>query len=136
MKATGKYSSVDEYIADFPAGTKSMLKEMRKAIREAAPEADEIISYNMPAYKLQGVLVYFAGYARHIGFYPMASTISAFQEKLSGYKSAKGSVQFPLDRPLPVALISKMVKWRAKRNLEKTSIKSQNSKVKSKKLTR
>lgn len=131
MKAESKkYKSVDEYLADFPAGTKSMLKELRKTIKQAAPQAEEIISYNMPAYKLQGVLVYYAGYNGHIGFYPTGSGISSFQKKLTAYKTSKGTVQFPLDQPLPLDLITQMVKFRVKENLEKASLKLSSSKVK------
>ena len=131
MKAESKkYKSVDEYISDFPAGTKSMLKEVRKIIKQAAPQAEEIISYNMPAYKLQGVLVYYAGYSGHIGFYPTGSGIANFQKKLSGYKTSKGTVQFPLDQPLPLDLITQIVKFRVKENLEKASIKLKSNKVK------
>ena len=130
MKADSKkYKTVDEYISDFPAATKSMLKDLRKIIKQAAPQAEEIISYNMPAYKLQGVLVYYAGYNAHIGFYPTGSGIASFQKKLSAYKTSKGTVQFPLDQPLPLDLISQMVKFRVKENLEKASIKLKTNKA-------
>src|SRR6516165_9954191 len=107
-----KFKSVDEYLSAFPAGTKAVLQEMRSTIKKAAPQAEEVISYNMPAYKLNGILVYFAGYANHIGFYPTASGMEAFKQEFSGYKNSKGAVQFPIDRPLPLALITKVVKFR------------------------
>lgn len=97
---------------------------MRDAILKAAPDAEEVIGYKMPAYRLQGVLLYFAGYKGHIGFYPSGSAIEAFKQELSVYKGAKGSVQFPLDKPLPVSLITKMVKLRVKENLEKAKEKA------------
>lgn len=116
---TSEVKNVDDYIAAFPVETRVLLEELRSAIIKAAPEADEVISYQMPAYKLNGVLVYFAGYERHLGFYPTASGITAFKKELSIYKSAKGSVQFPLDKPLPLTLISKIVKFRVKENQQK-----------------
>lgn len=103
---------VDDYIAGFPIETQQILEQLRITIKEAAPQAEEVISYGMPAFKLKGVLVYFAAYANHIGFYPTPSGIAAFKKELSVYKSAKGSVQFPLDRPLPSGLIKRIVKFR------------------------
>jgi uncharacterized protein YdhG (YjbR/CyaY superfamily) len=111
--------NVGDYIAVFPKETQTLLRQMRAAIKAAAPGAEEVISYGMPAYKLNGMLVYFAGYARHIGFYPGASGISAFKKELSVYKGARGSVQFPLDEPLPLKLVTKIVKFRVKQNREK-----------------
>ena len=113
-------TDVDEYISGFPPATRAMLQQLRETIRNAAPDADEVISYAMPAYKLNGMLVYFAGYAKHIGFYPGAGGIAAFKKELSIYKGAKGSVQFPLDQQLPLTLITRIVKFRVKQNLEKT----------------
>ncbi len=110
---------VDQYIAGFPESTQKLLHQLRAAIRKAAPDAEELISYAMPAYKQQGMLVYFAGYAKHIGFYPTASGMEAFKKELSGYKNAKGSVQFPLNEPLPLTLVTKMVKFRIKKNAAK-----------------
>jgi uncharacterized protein YdhG (YjbR/CyaY superfamily) len=121
---TTKAIDVDEYIAGFPKDTQKMLKQLRETIIKAAPGAEELISYQMPAYKYHGTLVYFAGYKNHIGFYPTASGIEAFKKELSVYKGAKGSVQFPLDKPLPVSLISKIVKFRMKENLETASVKA------------
>ncbi len=114
-----KAKNVDEYIALFPEHTQKLLDQLRATIFKAAPEAEEVISYQMPAYKFHGMLVYFAGYKNHIGFYPTASGIKMFKEELSGYKGAKGSAQFPLDKPLPLGLVSKIVKFRAKENIEK-----------------
>jgi len=108
--------SVDEYIAGFPGPIQNLLNTLRATIIKAAPEAEEVISYSMPAYKQNGILVYFAAFKNHIGFYPTASGIEAFKEKISGYKSAKGSVQFPLDKPLPLSLIKKIVQYRVAMN--------------------
>lgn len=112
-------TSVDDYIAQFPIETQKLLKQLRAIIKKAAPKAEEVISYQMPAYKQQGPLVYFAGYKYHIGFYPTGSGIKAFEAQLSDYKWSKGAVQFPLDKPLPVDLITKMVKHRVSVCVEK-----------------
>ncbi len=120
VKATSiKFKTVDEYLSSLPANTKNILKELRKTIKQAAPQAEELISYNMPAFKLNGMLVYYAAYKEHIGFYPTPSGIEAFKKELSVYKGAKGTVQFPLDKPMPLDLIIKIVKFRVKKNLEK-----------------
>ena len=120
-----EFKDTDEYIATFPKETQEVLQQVRTAIKTSAPKAEEVISYGIPAFKLHGMLVYFAGYKQHIGFYPTASGIAAFKNELSKYKNAKGSVQFPLDKPMPIALIKKMVKFRVKENLEKEEIKKQ-----------
>ena len=109
---------VDAYIADFPEETQKILQQIRAIIREVAPEADELISYGMPAYKLKGPLVYFAAYKNHIGFYPTPSGVP----QLSIYKRAKGSAQFPLNKPMPLELITKIVQFRVEENLEKAKI--------------
>lgn len=101
-----------EYAEGFPKNVQARLRMVRKAIREAAPDATEIISYRMPAFRLGGILVYFGAHARHIGLYPGAAAIATFKRELSDYPSAKGSVQFPLDEPLPLALIARIVKHR------------------------
>ena len=119
-----KPKDVDEYIADFPKEIRERLEQVRAAITEAVPEAVEVISYNMPAFTYNGILVWFGGHAKHIGFYPRVSAMAAFKKELSIYKSAKGSVQFPLDKPLPIALIKKMVKFRLAENLLKLKIKN------------
>ena len=116
-----KFKSIDDYFAAFPAGTKAILKELRKTVKIAAPEAEEVISYNMPALKQNGILVYYAAYKSHIGFYPTPSVIEAFKKELSKYESSKGAVRFPLDQPLPLDLIKKIVKFRVKFNREKAS---------------
>ena len=112
-------ASIDAYIATFPPEVQALLQQMRQTIQKAAPKATEAISYQIPTFRLQGNLVHFAGFKKHIGFYPGAAGIAAFQGELAGYKSAKGSVQFPLDQPLPLALVTKIVKFRVKQNLEK-----------------
>jgi len=114
-----KAENVDAYIADFPTEAQKLLAKVRETIRNAAPKAEETISYAIPTYKLNGMLVHFAGYAHHIGFYPGAGGIEVFAEELSAYKTSKGTVQFPLDQPLPLKLVTKIVKFRVKQNLEK-----------------
>ena len=115
--------NVDEYLVDFEPAVKAKLQQLREIIKKAAPAAEETISYTMPAYKLQGMLVYFAGYKNHVGFYPGAGGIKAFKKELSVYKGAKGSVQFPHQKALPLGLVSKIVKFRVKQNLEKVRLK-------------
>lgn len=112
-------NTVDEYIATFPKEVQEKLSAVREVIKAAAPQAEEIISYQMPAFKLKGILVYFAAFRNHIGFYPTGSGIETFQKELAGYKSGKGSVQFPLDKPLPLELIDKVVKFRAAENIKR-----------------
>jgi uncharacterized protein YdhG (YjbR/CyaY superfamily) len=115
-----KFSSIDEYIKSFPKNIQTILEKMRQTIREAAPEAVEAISYQMPTFKLNGKnLVHFAAFENHIGFYPVPSGIEAFKKELSPYKQGKGSVQFPLEKPIPYDLVEKIVKYRVKENLEK-----------------
>jgi len=123
METGIKFKTVDEYIGTFPVATKKIMQQVRKTIIDAAPEAEEVISYNMPAYKQEGMLVFFAAYKEHIGFYPTPGGIEAFKKELSVYNSAKGSVQFPIDTPMPLALITKIVKYRVKENQEKASLK-------------
>jgi uncharacterized protein YdhG (YjbR/CyaY superfamily) len=110
---------IDSYIAIFPSNVQVLLEELRETIRKSAPGAMEVISYQMPAYKLNGNLVYFAGYKNHIGFYPGASGIAAFRNEIVGYKNAKGTVRFPLDKPLPLELVERIVKYRVAENIEK-----------------
>lgn len=124
MVKTIPLNTVDGYIAAFPPAVREQLEKLRALILKNAPKAEEVISYKMPAYKLDGMLVYFAGYEKHIGFYPMPSAIAAFSKELAVYKSAKGSVQFPVDKPLPVKLISAMVKFRVQENLAKAKAKA------------
>jgi len=114
-----KPKDIDEYIASHPKEIQKLLKEVRATIKKAAPSANEVISYGMPAFKLNGMLVWFAAHTKHIGFYPRISGIERFKKELSIYKSAKGSVQFPFDQLLPLGLITKIVKFRVTENLEK-----------------
>lgn len=122
MKATPS-ANVDEYIALFPERTQKLLKQMRSIIKKAAPKTEEVISYKMPGYKYLGMLVYFAGYEKHIGFYAAPTGTALFKKELSIYKMGKGSVQFPLDQPLPAVLITKIVKFRVKENEAKANAK-------------
>jgi uncharacterized protein YdhG (YjbR/CyaY superfamily) len=120
--------TVDQYIAAFSTDVKKRMQQLRKTIKAAAPKAEEVISYQMPGYKYFGMLVYFAAYKNHIGFYPGAGGVLEFYKKLSSFKSAKGSVQFPHDKPIPYDVISKIVKFRVKQNEEKFSLKKNNGK--------
>ena len=127
---TADYRNIDEYILTFPPETRKMLEEIRGAIRKAAPDATEAISYQMPTFKLNGKnLVHFAGYKNHIGFYPVPSGMEAFKKELSSYKQGKGSVQFPLDKPLPLDLINEIVKFRVKENLNKGTAQIKNKHI-------
>lgn len=119
MSKTVVPENVDAYINQFPKGVQAALQQLRKTIKAAAPKAEEVISYKMPGYKLNGMLVYFAGYKNHIGFYAAPTGHETFKKELAVYKSGKGSVQFPLDKPLPLSLITKIVKFRVKQNEEK-----------------
>ncbi len=123
MNKSAVPKNVDEYIAQFPAGVKKQLQDLRKTIKTAAPGAEELISYMMPAYIYKGVLVYFGGYKNHIGFYGTPPGHDAFKKELAVYKSGKGSVQFPLDKPLPLKLITRIVKFRVKQNDNKIGAK-------------
>jgi uncharacterized protein YdhG (YjbR/CyaY superfamily) len=114
-----QYKTIDAYIKAFPENIQIILEKMRQTIRKAAPEAIEAISYQMPAFKLNGNLVYFAAFKNHIGFYPTPSGIESFAEELSPYAKGKGSVQFPLDKPIPYDLVEKIVLFRVKENLAK-----------------
>jgi uncharacterized protein YdhG (YjbR/CyaY superfamily) len=114
-----KHKTVDEYLSAIPARAKGILEKLRKTIKQAAPQAEELISYNMPAFKLNGMLVYYAAYKDHIGFYPTPSGIEAFKKELSDYEGAKGSIRFPINRPVPFDLISRIVKFRVRENLQK-----------------
>lgn len=111
--------SFDDYLDRFPKDVQQLLQKMRLTVKKAAPQAKEKISYGIPSFTLNGMLVWFAAFKNHIGFYPRISAIAAFKKELSAYKGAKGSVQFPFDRPLPLALISRIVKFRVKENLSK-----------------
>ena len=114
-----QFKTIDEYIKTFPANIQSILEKMRQTVRKAAPEAVEAIAYQMPTFRLNGNLVHFAAFKNHIGFYPTPSGIDAFKKEISQYKWAKGSVQFPLDKPIPYDLVEKIVKFRVRQNLAK-----------------
>jgi uncharacterized protein YdhG (YjbR/CyaY superfamily) len=121
---TGKIpDKIDEYIANYPVNIQLKLEELRNVIKKAAPGAEEKISYNMPAFELKGILVYFAAHKNHIGFYPTSSPIRVFKEELEEYKWSKGAIRFPLDKPLPISLISRIVTFRVKENQEKSELK-------------
>ena len=120
MDASNKqFKTIDEYISMFPDDVRTILNQVRQTIRTAAPEARETINYQMPTFTLNGNLVHFAGFKNHIGFYPTPTGIEAFKEELSVYKGAKGSVQFPLDQPMPLSLIRRIVEYRVKENSER-----------------
>ena len=116
-------TTIDEYIASYPKNVQKLLEEVRTTIKKAAPEAEEAIKYGIPTFILNGNLVHFGGFKNHIGFYPAPSGIEEFKKELSKYAGAKGSVQFPIDKPMPLALITKIVKFRVKKNLEKVKTK-------------
>ena len=117
--------TIDEYVAGFPPEVQEILQKIRMTIRKAAPDAEEKISYQMPTFTLNGKnLVHFAAFKNHIGFYPVPTGIEAFKRELSVYETGKGSVKFPLDRPIPYALISKIVKFRVKENLARAKAKA------------
>lgn len=111
--------TIDEYISGFPPDVQKILKKIRMTIRKAAPGAEETIKYRMPTFLLHGNLVYFAAFKNHIGFYPIPTGIAAFKKELSIYEQGKGSVQFPLDQPIPYDLITRIVKFRVEENLRK-----------------
>ena len=118
--AKTNFKSVDEYITSFPKDVQKKLESIRQIINKSAPEAEETINYQIPTFKLNGNLVHFAAFKNHIGFYPAPSGLKAFKKEISSYKSSKGSVQFPLDKPIPLTLIKKIVKYRVKENSIKT----------------
>lgn len=120
MKAA---TNVDEYINDFPKDVQQILERLRATIRKAAPAAEETINYGIPTFKLHGNLVHYAAYKNHIGFYPAPSGIQAFKEELSVYEGAKGSIKFPIEKPLPFPLITKIVKFRVTENVAKAEAK-------------
>jgi len=116
-----KFTNIDDYIAGFPKEIQGILEKVRKTIGSAAPGAQETISYQIPTFTLNGNLVHFAAFKNHIGFYPTPTGIAKFKKQLSAYGGAKGSVQFPLNQPIPYALISRIVKFRVKENLERAA---------------
>lgn len=125
-KTTSK--EIDKYISGFPKDVQIILEKIRKTIRKAAPNAQEIMNYGIPTFALEGNLVHFAGFKSHIGFYPTPSGIEKFKKELSVYEGAKGSVKFPLDKPIPYELISKIVLFRVNENLERAQAKAKKKK--------
>jgi uncharacterized protein YdhG (YjbR/CyaY superfamily) len=115
------FDSVEEYLSALPQTAREGLESLRKTIRQAAPQAEEIIHYNMPALQWNGVLVWYAAFKEHVGFYPRASAIAAFKKELKSYKTSKGVIQFPMDKAIPAALVKKIVKFRIKENEQKMS---------------
>jgi uncharacterized protein YdhG (YjbR/CyaY superfamily) len=128
MESNQRFNSIDEYIATFPEEIRTILQEIRATIKAAAPAAEEKISYQMPTFALKGNLVHFAAFKNHIGFYPTPSGTEAFKEEIARYQGAKGSIRFPLDEPMPLDLITRIVKMRAAENLKKAELKSQKRK--------
>jgi uncharacterized protein YdhG (YjbR/CyaY superfamily) len=118
-----KFSTVDEYISSLPQKIRPIIRELRKTITTTAPEAMEVISYNMPAIRQNGVLVYYAACKDHIGFYPTSSPIIAFKKDLAKYKTSKGAIQFPINEPIPFKLVATIVKWRMLEDREKAALK-------------
>lgn len=119
-----KLANIDAYIASFPTEIQKMLAQLRITIKKAAPKAEETIKYGMPTLTLNGNLVHYAAYKNHIGFYPAPSAIKTFKKELANFKTSKGAIQFPLDKPLPLNLITKIVKFRVKENLAKAAVKT------------
>lgn len=120
MKTAKKqFETIDEYIATFPEPVQKTLQKLRQTIKDSAPEAKETVSYQMPAFKLNGILVYFAVFKNHIGFYPTASGISNFEKELTQYETSKGTIKFPIDKPIPLDLIRRIVTFRVKENMKK-----------------
>ena len=112
-------NNVDEYISEYPVNVQEILQKLRQTVKESAPDAEELISYRIPAYRLNGNLVYFGAFKDHIGFYPTSSGISAFKKELSKYKVSRGTVQFPIDQPIPYDLVRKITRHRVRENLGK-----------------
>jgi len=117
------YTTIDEYIKTFPKETQKILREVRATIKAAAPEAEEKISYQMPTFFLNGNLIHFAAFKNHIGIYPTPSGTEAFKDEISKYQGAKGSIRLPIDEPMPLKLISRIVKFRVAENLKKAKSK-------------
>jgi uncharacterized protein YdhG (YjbR/CyaY superfamily) len=113
-----KFKTVEEYFSQLSAPVKAAMQNLRATIRDAAPDAEEVISYNIPAFKWNGMLVWYAAFKNHIGFYPKASAIAAFKRELAGYKTSKGAIQFPIENGIPSALVRKIVKFRLQENAQ------------------
>lgn len=114
---------MDEYFSALPPRTKSILQTLRKTIKQAAPKAEELISYNMPAFKMHGMLVYYAAFAKHVSLFPFSSAIQFFSRELSAYETSKGTIKFQLDKKLPIRLIKKIVRYRVAENTAKARLK-------------
>jgi uncharacterized protein YdhG (YjbR/CyaY superfamily) len=126
-----KFKTVDDYLAALPKNVSGKLEGLRKTIRQAAPEAEEVISYNMPAYRFHGMLLYFAAHTEHTGFYPGSRTVQKnFRNELTDYETSAGTIRFPYNKPIPLGLVKKIVKYRVKENLEKARLKIKNKKSK------
>ena len=123
METNKKFKDTDEYISNFPEEIRIKLNELRATIKAAAPEASEKISYQMPTFYFHGNLVYFAAFKSHIGFFPTASGVEVFKNELSGYKHSKGAIQFPFNEPLPLKLVTRIVKFRVLENLKRSKTK-------------
>ncbi|HTR27791.1 MAG TPA: DUF1801 domain-containing protein [Puia sp.] len=121
MRVSVKYKTVDEYLSFCPEEIQYKLEDLRRTIKKAAPQALEIINYNIPSYKQHRVLVHFAAYKNHIGFYPTSSGVREFRNELTRYKVSKGAIQFPIDEKLPLALIAKIVRFRAREDAAKAA---------------
>lgn len=121
-----KFTTIDEYITGFPEEVQKILKKLREIIHAIAPEVQEKISYQMPTFVLHGNLVHFAAYKNHIGFYPGAHGVESFQEELKDYKTSKGTIQFPINQPLPLELIERIVRFKVEVNKEKSALKTKN----------
>jgi uncharacterized protein YdhG (YjbR/CyaY superfamily) len=128
IKPGTKFRDIEHYHSVFPEEVREKLEVLRNAIKQAAPKAMEVISYNMPAFRQHGVLVYYAAYKAHIGLYPTGSPIKAFTEELEGYKTSKGAIQLPLDKPIPKTLVKKIVKYRAEEDAFKAMAKAKKKK--------
>ncbi len=118
------FTSIDEYIATFPEDIQAILQQIRATVRAAAPDATEKISYQIPTFVLKGNLVHFGAFKNHIGFYPTPSGLEAFKQEIARYQGAKGSIRFPLDEPMPLDLITRIVKMRVAENLQKAEAKA------------
>ena len=114
-----KIETIEDYIKGYPQNVQKILQEIRRAVRKTAPNAEEAISYQIPTFKLNGNLVHFAAFKNHIGFYPGSKAIEIFSKDLKEYKTSKGTVQFPIDKPIPLSLIKKIVDYRVKESLQK-----------------
>jgi uncharacterized protein YdhG (YjbR/CyaY superfamily) len=124
MKTTKAPKNIDEYISDYPVPVQQKLEAIRSAIKKAVPEAEEKISYQMPAFTLNGILVYFAAHTNHIGFYPTSTGVEAFKDELTDYKCTRGTIQFPFEKQLPLDLITRIVIYRSNENSLRAEMKT------------